>query len=873
MIKKKVIPFLILIYLFSIPLKAQEVNRSIDQYINNLVINKEIQLHDSNWIISSQHISSVSGINHIYFKQSLNNIPINNTTSSIHLLANGKMINDNNSFIKNTSRKYSGSSTPTISAIKAVELAANQLGYSVTKPFKIISENKNTESIISADEISMNEIPVKLMYYLNKDDRLVLVWNLLILEQNYNNWWLINIDANTGLIIDKKNNILNCTAKNQNKLPLNKFKNHNTSSNIPNLNKKNTTVLDCENCYEVFKLPIESPYFGEQSIVYNPADLSASPMGWHSLNSTKTKGNNIRAFIGNSDNYNYSPNGGVLFDFTGYQFNQDFTEENRFEDASITNLFYWGNIIHDITYTYGFDENAGNFQLDNFDNEGLGNDSLRILGQFELNVCSAAMAVTSDGTSPFIHVNTCGDKDGGFDNLVLVHEYIHGVSTRLTGGGLSYCLDNEEQMGEGWSDWYALMFTMTSANTGSNPRGIATYLLDEGPNGNGVRSYPYTTNLQLNPLTYNDISFASSVHKVGEIWASILWELTWLLIEEFGFDENIYNFTGDLNQDAGNIIALAIVTEGMKLQPCRPGFIDGRDAILMAYKNIYGQEHDCLLWEAFAKRGLGFYASQGSPEYLNDGIESFEVPPLEADFNATIQNVCFSNTTTIEGGFPLGGVYSGLGVIDDGNGKSFSFNPQITGIGPQTIFYEVPNSICSFQSIDSDTIEVKAPEISCIESVTVTIASNENQYSLEDLTPTVTVNDTCDNIIQINQLPSEGTLFDIGESLIEFEIIDGAGNSSNCSLILIVKKDALENEETVALSPNPSNREITLSSTTLLVALNIDIFDIHGRLILTKEFADFGFEKTLNIETIAAGVYFVKIKTSGKEFAKRLVKY
>src|SRR5690606_6884038 len=44
------------------------------------------------------------------------------------------------------------------------------------------------------------------------------------------------------------------------------------------------------------------------------------------------------------------------------------------QDASILNLFYWNNVIHDIFYHYGFDESSGNFQMNNYDNGGFGND-------------------------------------------------------------------------------------------------------------------------------------------------------------------------------------------------------------------------------------------------------------------------------------------------------------------------------------------------------------------------------------------------------------------------------------------------------------------------------------------------------------------
>ena len=68
------------------------------------------------------------------------------------------------------------------------------------------------------------------------------------------------------------------------------------------------------------------------------------------------------------------------------------------------------------------------------------------------------------------------DRDGCFDNGVIAHEYGHGISTRLTGGGSNVdCLFNAEQMGEGWSDWFGLMLTMEPGAQPADGRGIGTY--------------------------------------------------------------------------------------------------------------------------------------------------------------------------------------------------------------------------------------------------------------------------------------------------------------------------------------------------------------------------------------------------------------
>jgi hypothetical protein len=49
------------------------------------------------------------------------------------------------------------------------------------------------------------------------------------------------------------------------------------------------------------------------------------------------------------------------------------------------------------------------------------------------------------------------NSDGDFDNGIIAHEYGHGISIRLSGGTNNSILNNADQMGEGWSDWIALI--------------------------------------------------------------------------------------------------------------------------------------------------------------------------------------------------------------------------------------------------------------------------------------------------------------------------------------------------------------------------------------------------------------------------------
>ena len=214
--------------------------------------------------------------------------------------------------------------------------------------------------------------------------------------------------------------------------------------------------------------------------------------------------------------------------------------------------------------------------------------------------------------------------DGDVDNGVVCHEHAHGLSIRLTGGpGNSSCLNNAEQMGEGWSDYYGLMLTQDWAtanlNTGAYPRGIGNYVVGQTPSQVGIRSQQYCTEFDINNKVYAS-TIPAEVHDLGEIWCATIWDMTWNIINQTGvINPNIY----DANSTGGNNIAMKLVTEGMKIQPCSPGFIDGRNAILKADSLLYGGVHTCPIKEAFRRRGMGEKATQGSSASVTDQVADY----------------------------------------------------------------------------------------------------------------------------------------------------------------------------------------------------------------------------------------------------------
>nr|GFC20874.1 hypothetical protein [Tanacetum cinerariifolium] len=149
----------------------------------------------------------------------------------------------------------------------------------------------------------------------------------------------------------------------------------------------------------------------------------------------------------------------------------------------------------------------------------------------------------------------------------------------------------------------------------------------------GFRRQPYTTNMALNTYTYAQLSAGATplqyteTHDVGEVWATVLWDLNWQFIYKYGYNADFYSKTG------GNNVALKLVLDGCKLQVCNPGFLDGRDAILTADSLNNRGANASLIWAVFARRGMGYSAVQGprtgagGAPTATGSVAAFDVPP------------------------------------------------------------------------------------------------------------------------------------------------------------------------------------------------------------------------------------------------------
>lgn len=238
--------------------------------------------------------------------------------------------------------------------------------------------------------------------------------------------------------------------------------------------------------------------------------------------------------------------------------------------------------------------------------------------------------------------STAITPDGSFDNGIITHEYGHGISNRLTGNGYTCLLKSasKEQMGEGWSDFFALMLTNKPGDNANVARSVGTYASGQSTTEAGLRSAKYSPDFSINNYTYGktngmeieeDGEIVPDVHSIGFIWTSMLWDLHWQYAAKYGYSSDVL-----ANKNSGSARVLQLVTDALKLQTCNPTFIDGRNAILNAEMLTTKGEDRCMIWKTFAKRGLGLNALAGNKMNISDQKEDFSIPKDCTEGNSNI---------------------------------------------------------------------------------------------------------------------------------------------------------------------------------------------------------------------------------------------
>ncbi|MBA3618668.1 MAG: M36 family metallopeptidase [Acidothermales bacterium] len=328
-------------------------------------------------------------------------------------------------------------------------------------------------------------------------------------------------------------------------------------------------------------------------------------------------------------------------------------------DAAITNLFVEHNRMHDWSYFLGFTENNYNMQVSNFGNDadgtvpGLGDKDPEIGGAQAGAVDggfpsfrgrdNANQITLNDGIPgitnmylwqplPAAFYASC--TDGDFDQSVIGHEYTHAISNRMVGGpdaGLTSGSDGQARaMGESYSDLTAVEYLMEYdyVPTGNeNPFAVGPYVT--GSNERGIRNY----GMNVSPLNFSDVqgydgSGVGSPHDDGEIWSAVNYQIRQAMIARYngGFpagnlalQKRCANGILPVDKCPGNRRWMQTVFDAYLLMPPAVSMLGSRDAYLAADMMRYGgarpgPDNQQLMWEQFAKRGFGQFASTTSTD-------------------------------------------------------------------------------------------------------------------------------------------------------------------------------------------------------------------------------------------------------------------
>lgn len=216
-------------------------------------------------------------------------------------------------------------------------------------------------------------------------------------------------------------------------------------------------------------------------------------------------------------------------------------------------------------------------------------------------------------------------RDGSLDTGIIAHEWGHTMSNRLIGNASGLSSIQGRGMGEGWSDFIAMLATVrpedaaVAANANWNgvyPVGAwADWAINSPVWYEGIRRYPYSADLTKNPLTFKHIEDGtalpatpipaygadgadnSEVHNTGEVWNAMLWDCYVGMLR----DTTRYTF------EQANLRMRQYLVAGLKMTPNAPTILEARDALLAAAYATDQQDFQ-LFWKAFARRGAGIGA-------------------------------------------------------------------------------------------------------------------------------------------------------------------------------------------------------------------------------------------------------------------------
>jgi hypothetical protein len=543
---------------------------------------------------------------------------------------------------------------PILSSENALEIAAAAVEAPKSQAHRVTSgpDGPDQRQVFESGDDFNHEVYVRLVYYPVAPKTVTLGWEVILGRSSQPYHYQTVVDATTGDL-----------------LLLQSLTEEIASSDVPTwlVFAEALTAVPSNTRSDMTLMPSPQPMWPgpsspdgsqgklvSQQRIQTNGDLTASRGGWLAADTMTTTGNNAEVFVdGEQPTASLVTLDGVqtrAFEFAFDAAEAPEKESNRF--AAATNAFFVVNWFHDRLYHLGFDEAAGNFQERNYSGNGRGGDPVHVV--VHAGHDNARFSTLPDGKPGILRAYTftgpSPDRDAAVDQTVLIHELTHGLVQRIIGGPGNRGLNKSGQplgLGEGYADVYTLLLLSKPTDPPDATYAVGGYVAHKFKRNPedwtdneyfGIRHFPYSTDICVSPLTFEDINAeqydpkpptrascgstscpispwlengAGKNHDIGEIWAAMLWEVRANLVERLGVEE-------------GNELALWLITQSLfELGKPDPNLIDARDALIRREQLLTGGRYYCDLITGFAKRGI---STDAVVEASGRVTEDFTVP-------------------------------------------------------------------------------------------------------------------------------------------------------------------------------------------------------------------------------------------------------
>ena len=181
-------------------------------------------------------------------------------------------------------------------------------------------------------------------------------------------------------------------------------------------------------------------------------------------------------------------------------------------------------------------------------------------------------------------------------------------------------------MGEGWSDFFALVLTTSPSDTATTARGVGSYVSFQPADGAGHPPDAVLDGHERQPVDVRLDQGHGQHLPAARRRLRLEHDAVGGLLEprrrSTATTPNVYAdwYTG------GNNLAIQLVMDGLKFQPCGPASSTAATRSSPPTRRLTGGANQCEIWRGFAKRGLGTGAVQGLSTSRTDNSQDFTVP-------------------------------------------------------------------------------------------------------------------------------------------------------------------------------------------------------------------------------------------------------